>query len=94
MIRQTKDAPHCCIEHHAVNCEYCECIVITHLYAVAVEFFNRRTGRVRTEITHVHAVDESHARFIYRQGDVKGRIVACGQVIGYFADENGERLSA
>lgn len=94
MVKQTKDALHSCIEHHARNCEYCECIVITQLYAIAAEFYDRRTGIVKTEITHVHAVDSAHAKFIYRQGEPKGKIVAAGPVLGYFADENGERLSA
>jgi hypothetical protein len=70
------------------------------LYAIAAEIPVKRKGKVvswAAEITHVHADDVVHARYIYMQDahHHSHRIVAVGPVVGYHVeDEHGDFLRA
>lgn len=67
------------------------------LYGICAEKRNRRTGKVRTQIIHVHAESEGEARWIFGQDpdQKRYRIIAVAPAVGFHvADEHGEQLIA
>lgn len=72
------------------------------LYAVAVEFLNKKGLVVKTEIVHVQKTDPEDTAGSIRAKYLNSltarerravRIVAVAPAVGYHCDDNGENLS-